>query len=252
MRTTTTARRRLLADTALVFAARSALDPFRSCGTSSVGPGLPDTSPRAAQNPSAPSPTASTGARIRAGRRRAAGPPRALGLPVPVRKGDQLLGAVGTDPDEHEQAQPLLVQADVDVDAVGPHVHVVQPDRSRPANALASSCHCTVNFVITGADRPAEVPRNASNAGAKSDSTGRAGTAAAAPPPPSGRPPARPTGRHPDGRRRGPGTAHLARRVLSLRGGGARPARRLERRRLTTARASPRTAHAGEPAALSG
>jgi hypothetical protein len=53
--------------------------------------------------------------------------PRAGRLPLPVGEGDQLLGPVGTDPDQHQQAQPLFVQPDVEVDAVGPHVHVVDP-----------------------------------------------------------------------------------------------------------------------------
>jgi hypothetical protein len=37
------------------------------------------------------------------------------------------------------------------------------------ANALASSCHCTVNRVIVAADSPAPLPRNPSSAGTKSE-----------------------------------------------------------------------------------
>jgi hypothetical protein len=48
-------------------------------------------------------------------------------LPMPVTQGDQLLGAVRADPDQDQQAQPLLLEADVHVDPVGPHVHVVHP-----------------------------------------------------------------------------------------------------------------------------
>jgi hypothetical protein len=38
-------------------------------------------------------------------------------------------------------------------------------DRSRSLNCWASSCHCTVNRVITGADRPAPAPRDPSKVG---------------------------------------------------------------------------------------
>src|ERR1035437_1101127 len=47
------------------------------------------------------------------------------GLPVPVGQRDELLAAVGADADHDQQAQLVLLQADVDVDAVGPQVHVV-------------------------------------------------------------------------------------------------------------------------------
>ncbi len=44
---------------------------------------------------------------------------------VAIGQGDELLAAVGTHADEHQQAQFRLVEADGDVDAVGPHVDVV-------------------------------------------------------------------------------------------------------------------------------
>jgi hypothetical protein len=47
------------------------------------------------------------------------------GLPVPVVEGDQFLGAVGADPDHHQQAHLVLLEADLEVDPVDPHVHVV-------------------------------------------------------------------------------------------------------------------------------
>lgn len=51
--------------------------------------------------------------------------PRLARLAVAVLERDQFLGAVGADPDEHQDAGFGLLQADVEVDAVGPHVHVV-------------------------------------------------------------------------------------------------------------------------------
>jgi hypothetical protein len=50
--------------------------------------------------------------------------PGLLALPVAVGHGDQLLAAVGGRPDQHQEALPVLVQADVEVHAVGPHVDV--------------------------------------------------------------------------------------------------------------------------------
>ncbi len=51
--------------------------------------------------------------------------PRLRGLPVPVSQGDELLAAIGADPDHHQQAQLVLLQPDVHVDPVGPQVDVV-------------------------------------------------------------------------------------------------------------------------------
>jgi hypothetical protein len=44
---------------------------------------------------------------------------------VAVGQGDEFLAAIGPHADHHQQAQFVLLQADVDVDAVGPQVHVV-------------------------------------------------------------------------------------------------------------------------------
>ena len=70
--------------------------------------------------------------------------PRLGGLAEPVGQGDQLLGAVGADPDHHQQAHLVLAQADLEVDPVDPHVHVVGPGQ-RP-------------LVERGAPRPATAP----------------------------------------------------------------------------------------------
>ena len=53
------------------------------------------------------------------------GRPGLLRLPVAVGQGDQLLGAVGADADDDQAAQPVLLQADVEVHPVYPPVHVV-------------------------------------------------------------------------------------------------------------------------------
>ncbi len=56
------------------------------------------------------------------------------------------------------------------MDAVSPDVDVVHPpDRSRPAKARCSPCRVWVSRAITGADRPAELPRNWPSAGPKSE-----------------------------------------------------------------------------------
>jgi hypothetical protein len=44
---------------------------------------------------------------------------------VPVVERDQLLGTVGTHADHHQQAHLVLLEADLEVDPVDPHVHVV-------------------------------------------------------------------------------------------------------------------------------
>ena len=68
----------------------------------------------------------------------------------------------------HQAAQPFLLQADVEVDAVGPHVHVVPVGQVALAKACCSACHWAVSRVITDADSPAAEPKNPSSAGAKS------------------------------------------------------------------------------------
>ena len=51
--------------------------------------------------------------------------PRLGRLAVPVGQRDELLAAVGAHPDHHQQAQLLLLEADLEVDPVDPQVHVV-------------------------------------------------------------------------------------------------------------------------------
>jgi len=48
-------------------------------------------------------------------------------LAVAIGQRDELLAAVGPHAEEHQQAQLVLLEADVDVDAVGPQVDVVHP-----------------------------------------------------------------------------------------------------------------------------
>jgi hypothetical protein len=51
--------------------------------------------------------------------------PRLGRFPIAVGERDELLAAVGADPDQHQQAQLVLFQANVDVDTVSPQVDVV-------------------------------------------------------------------------------------------------------------------------------
>ena len=69
------------------------------------------------------SPTARTGAS--GGRSRAAGPPTTRSTPLALGHGDEFLGAVDPHRDHHQEAHFRLVEADVDVDSVGPHLQVV-------------------------------------------------------------------------------------------------------------------------------
>jgi hypothetical protein len=60
------------------------------------------------------------------------------GLPIAIRQGHQLLGLIGANPDDHQAAPPVVLQADVEVDAVDPPVHVVDARKvqGRPAHVL--------------------------------------------------------------------------------------------------------------------
>jgi hypothetical protein len=59
--------------------------------------------------------------------------PRIGRLALAVGDGDQLLTAIGAHPDDDQPAQPsLLAEADVEVDPVGPAVHVVDPTQVPP------------------------------------------------------------------------------------------------------------------------
>src|SRR6266852_7077508 len=75
----------------------------------------------AAQKPRAPSPIARTGALEIPDH----GAPALGALPVAVLQGDHFLGAVRSDPNEHERTQAFVLQTDREVDAVGPEVDVI-------------------------------------------------------------------------------------------------------------------------------
>ena len=51
--------------------------------------------------------------------------PRLGGLPIAVGQRDELLAAIGPHPDHHQQAEFLLLETDLEVDAVDPQVDVV-------------------------------------------------------------------------------------------------------------------------------
>ena len=109
--------------------------------------------------------------------------PRLGGLPVAVGQRDELLAAVSTHPDHHQQAQLLLVEADLEVDAVDPQVHVVGARQvSVPRTLLASSCHCAVSRVIVVRRQTGTGARGTAPRPARSHRwTARADTAAAGP-----------------------------------------------------------------------
>src|SRR6266571_9213894 len=51
--------------------------------------------------------------------------PRLLGLAVPVADRDEFLAPVSANPDQNQAAEAVLLEPDVEVHPVGPHVHVV-------------------------------------------------------------------------------------------------------------------------------
>ena len=51
--------------------------------------------------------------------------PRLRRFPEPVSQRDQLLVAINTDPDHHQQTDLVLLEAHLHVDPVDPHIHVV-------------------------------------------------------------------------------------------------------------------------------
>jgi hypothetical protein len=57
--------------------------------------------------------------------------PRLSRLAVPVGERDEFLAAIGTDPDHHQQAHLVGLQPHLQVDAVHPQVHIIDP-RQRP------------------------------------------------------------------------------------------------------------------------
>jgi hypothetical protein len=85
-----------------------------------------NTSRSAPQKPSAPSPIASTGARIPGALQIAHDlSPRLLRLAVAVTDRHQLHAPVRAHADQYQAAQPVLLQPDFEADPARPHVHVV-------------------------------------------------------------------------------------------------------------------------------
>ena len=118
-------------------------------------PGLGNTVRTAAQNPSAPSPTARTGARIPTAPTTAEQVcPRLGRLTVSVIKRDQLLRTVGTGPDHDQQAHLVLLETDLEEDPVDLHIHIVRAGQDRWLNVRASACQSLVSRVIVAGDNP--------------------------------------------------------------------------------------------------
>jgi hypothetical protein len=127
------------------------------------------TSRSAPQNPSAPSPTASTGARIP---RRLQSRSRSAHDSLDSRKPSE----TATSSFFPSTRTPIITSRHTLSWASRtlrwiPSTHRYTKSVSfndRLANAAASSCHCAVSRVTVDADRPAVEPRNCSNAGTKS------------------------------------------------------------------------------------
>jgi hypothetical protein len=94
--------------------------------------------------------------------------PRRTRFAEPVGHGDQLLGRVGAHPDHHQQAHVVLLEANLEVDPVDPHLHVVDLGQ-RPGGERAG---VVLPLLGQPGDRgrrqPWLVSRNCSNAGARS------------------------------------------------------------------------------------
>ena len=93
--------------------------------------------------------------------------PGLLGLPISVGQGHQFLGAVGAYPDDDQAAQAVFFQADVEMDAVGPPIDVVET-RQVPADQSVLGLPGPVRRCTVDADSPAPEPKNSPRAGAKS------------------------------------------------------------------------------------
>jgi hypothetical protein len=65
--------------------------------------------------------------------------PRPVDSRYPVGQDDQLLAAVGADREQDQQAQPLVLQADVDVHTVRPDIDVVHTGQVPGVNGWRSS-----------------------------------------------------------------------------------------------------------------
>lgn len=80
--------------------------------------------------------------------------PRLGRFTQPVGQRDEFLAAVGAyaHEDQDQDAGAGLAEADLGVDAVGPHVDVADSDRSRAWKAVWSSVHCFVSRVTVVGD----------------------------------------------------------------------------------------------------
>ena len=121
--------------------------------------------------------------------------PRLARFAEPVGERDQLLAAVGADPDHHQQTHLVGLEPDLQVDAVDPHVHVVRPGQ-RPGRERDG-------LVLPLRGHPGDRGRRQALVGAQELgqrrpeidwTTARADTAAATPPPPAGSSATRPAG----------------------------------------------------------
>src|SRR4029450_4323914 len=90
----------------------------------------------------------------------------ALGaLPVAPPARDQLLGPVGPHADHHERAEAIVLQPDVEMHAIDPHVDVVGSASLRCWKARYSASHSLVSRAMLVADNPAaSSPSNTASA----------------------------------------------------------------------------------------
>jgi hypothetical protein len=75
-------------------------------------------------------------------------------LAEPVGQCHTLLAAVSAHADHHRQADLVLLEADLEVDAVDPQVHVIDVLQRPLAELRGVVLPCSVSRVIVAADRP--------------------------------------------------------------------------------------------------
>jgi hypothetical protein len=107
--------------------------------------------------------------------------PRRTRLAEPVGHGDQLLGRVGAHPDHHQQAHVVLLEANLEVDPVDPHLHVVDLGQRPGGERAGVVLPLPGQPGIVAADNPWLVPGTAPTPGRSRWWTGHADTAAATP-----------------------------------------------------------------------
>jgi len=95
--------------------------------------------------------------------------PRFGGLPLAIFQGDDLFPAIGQDADDHQTGQAVLLQANVEVDAVGPDVDILLANHRPFVPGFVLFCHTFSRRVMVVAENPAASgPKSTSNASAKS------------------------------------------------------------------------------------